>query len=539
MSSPQSVYAAFAATVREYGDRPFLHLVSDTAARYGVEPGPVSYRAAADRVERLIGSHSRAGWHAGQRIALALDNRPECFEHWLALNALGVSVVPLNPQWQSAELEYVLAHSECAAAVTLDQYTDRVRRAADAARPECRVVEHGDVNRQGDDPPSAVPTPESTTECALLYTSGTTGRPKGCMLSNRYFLTTGQWYLELDGYCRLTPGQDRLVTPLPMYHMNAMATSTMAMILSGSCIVPLDRFHPATWWQSVAECDATIMHYLGVMPAMLMSLPDAPHDRSHAIRFGFGAGLSGELHAAFEKRFGITLIEAWAMTETGCSVAVIANHEPRKPGTACFGRPPPHLDYRIVDEQGTERPQGVPGELLVRRRGDDPRHGFFDGYLKDDSATHAAWADGYFHTGDLVYCDEDGLLHFVDRKKNVIRRSGENISAVEVEEVLMEHSAVTAVGVAAVPDALRGDEVFACVLSDADDSEWNATALSIVHHCLDRLAYFKAPAYIARVDALPLTSTEKVQRARLKELAGELLTAGACIDTRSLKVRRD
>jgi len=229
------------------------------------------------------------------------------------------------------------------------------------------------------------------------------------------------------------------------------------MLMTGSCIVPLDRFHPTSWWQSVRECDATIMHYLGVMPAMLMNMDENDNDRNHNIRFGFGAGLSGELHTAFEKRFNISLIEAWAMTETGCTVAVIASEEPRKVGTACFGRPPEHMDYRLVDNEGNDVRQGNPGELLVRRRGDNPKLGFFSGYLKDEAATREAWDGSYFHTGDLVYVDEDGLMHFVDRKKNVIRRSGENISAVEVEEVAMEHPAVKAIGVAAVTDEIRGD----------------------------------------------------------------------------------
>ena len=355
------------------------------------------------------------------------------------------------------------------------------------------------------------------------------------MLDNDYFLSTGAWYRDLGGYCALDPGNDRLITPLPMHHMNAMATSTMAMLLTGGCIVPLDRFHPRSWWASVRESGATIMHYLGVMPAMLMNLPPSPNDRSHRVRFGFGAGLSGELHTGFEQRFGIPLIEAWAMTETGCSVAVAATEEPRKPGTGCIGRPPAHVDYRIADDGGRDVAPGEPGELLVRRAGKKPRQGLFSGYLKDAAATEDAWAGGYFHTGDLVYLDADGLLHFVDRKKNVIRRSGENISAVEVEETLIELPGVIAAGVTAVPDEVRGDEVFACVIVDGGDGTWPAAADGIVRHCLDRLAYFKAPGYIARCDELPLTATEKIQRAALKALAAERLAAGDCIDTRALK----
>ena len=532
-----SVYHAFAASAASYGDHPFLFMVSDTAERYGISPGAISYAAAMAEVQKLTHWYQQKGWTPGERVAIGLDNRPECFTHWLALNALGLSVVPLNPQWQTAELEYVLDHSDARGAVVLPQYQDRVSAAAQAAAPLCQVL-CTDLIDTSTSSAAGEPLGTLATECALLYTSGTTGKPKGCMLSNQYYLTTGQWYLDLDGYCETTPGNDRLVTPLPMYHMNAMATSTMAMLMSGSCIVPLDRFHPSTWWSSVAECDPTIIHYLGVMPAMLMSLPPSEHDQAHNIRFGFGAGLSGELHTAFEERFSISLIEAWAMTETGCTVAVIANNEPRKVGTACFGRPPAHLDYRLVDDEGNDAAQGQPGELLVRRAGNDPKFGFFSGYLKDEEATAAAWQDDFFHTGDLVYIDDDGLMHFVDRKKNIIRRSGENISAVEVEEVILEHPAVQGVGVAAVPDEIRGDEVLACVLSNTPAAQWPDTARSIVEHCLSRLAYYKAPGYLAKTDALPLTPTEKIQRAGLKDLAAELRGADNTIDTRDMKKRR-
>jgi acyl-CoA synthetase (AMP-forming)/AMP-acid ligase II len=275
------------------------------------------------------------------------------------------------------------------------------------------------------------------------------------------------WYATVGGLCTLRPGMERLITPLPMTHMNAMAASTMGMVLAGGCVVPLDRFHPGTWWSSVRESRATIVHYLGVMPAMLLGFAPESRDRDHCVRFGFGAGVSGRLHAQFESRFGFPLIEAWAMTETGSGAVIIANREPRKVGTACFGRAAPRIEYRVVDERGEDVAPGTPGELLVRSAGAQPRFGFFREYLKDPAATAAAWEGGYFHTGDIVQVDADGDFHFVDRKKNVIRRSGENISAVEVESVLGQHPAVAAVGVCAVPDEVRGDEVMACIVPRA------------------------------------------------------------------------
>jgi acyl-CoA synthetase (AMP-forming)/AMP-acid ligase II len=282
------------------------------------------------------------------------------------------------------------------------------------------------------------------------------------------------------------------------------------------------------------------MHYLGVMPAMLLAAPPAESDCAHELRFGFGAGVQPRHHAAFEQRFGLPLIEAWAMTETGSGAVVIANHEPRQVGSACFGRPAEQLDHRLVDTEGRDVPPGETGELLVRRRGARPRFGFFAGYLKDDRATAEAWRDGWFHTGDLVRADESGQLHFVDRRKNLIRRSGENISALEVEGVLLQHPDVATVGVTAVPDELRGDEVMACIVpapGSTAATDTRALAHSIVEFCLARLAYYKSPGYVAFCAALPLTPTEKIQRAQLGELGRRLLREGACVDTRDMKKR--
>ena len=368
---------------------------------------------------------------------------------------------------------------------------------------------------RGRSPDSQTPSQELgvDTECALLYTSGTTGRPKGCVLPNEYYLWAGSVRLDRRVVSGL-PGGERLATPLPMSHMNAMAYSTMAMLLTGGCVIPLDRFHPATWWDSVRRSRATIVHYLGVMPAMLLGAPPDEQNRDHSVRFGFGAGVSSRLHAAFEERFGFPLLEAWAMTETGAGAVVIANREPRKVGTACFGKPQAAVECRVVDELGDAVAAGEPGELLVRHAGPQPRFGFFREYLKDPEATAQAWEGDYFHTGDIVRVDAEGDFHFVDRKKNVIRRSGENISAVEVESILLQHPQIASVGVTAVPDEVRGDEVMACIVTRAllTGTEHARFAHEVVDFCLARLAYFKAPGYVAICERLPLTPTEKIQR---------------------------
>ena len=228
------------------------------------------------------------------------------------------------------------------------------------------------------------------------------------------------------------------------------------------------------------------------------------------------------------------------MTETGAGACVMASREPRLIGNSCFGRQEDFVEIRLVDDAGQDVPADAPGELLVRSSGDDPRRYFFSGYFKDEEATRQAWADGWFHTGDLVRRDAQGNFFFIDRKKNVIRRSGENISAVEVESVLNQHPAVQASAVAATPDAVRGDEVLACIVlrGDADVSSPPTLAASIVAHALEQLAYYKAPGYVAFVPALPVTASQKIQRGQLRELALALPGQSHCIDTRSLKKRQ-
>jgi acyl-CoA synthetase (AMP-forming)/AMP-acid ligase II len=461
-----TVFSAFEQTASAHPRRSFLLAYPQRVA--------LDYGAALEQVGAIARRYRARGYGKGHRVGLKLPNSPAFLLHFLALNSLGASVLPLNPDYRSAELEYVLEHSEAGA-----------------------VIEPATL----EDPPPAGKGCDAD-ECALLYTSGTTGKPKGCLLSNAYFLDLGRRYIDEGGLCALREGEERLITPLPLFHMNALAFSTTAMILTAGCIVQLDRFHPRSWWRDVADSRATIAHYLGVMPAVLMK-DESPFPK-HQVRFGYGANANPKDHAAFEERFGFPLIEGWAMTETGSGALVSASREPRHVGTRCFGFEKPDTEIRIEAN----------GELLVRQKGSDPRRGFFSGYLKDEKATAEAWRDGWFHTGDAVRRGPDGALHFVDRLKNIIRRSGENIAALEVEAALAGHPHVDAVAVIAAPDPVRDEEVMACVVSSEKTKE---NAVSIQDWCLARLAYFKAPGIVAFIDALPVTSTNKVQKMKLAD----------------------
>ena len=536
-----TVYDRFFATALQRADFDFLCVEEVTAANYGIDAETLSWREAGIRVELLKTAYTEAGYGHGHRVGLLLENRPDHLFHFLALNSLGVSVVPISAEMRSAELEYLIGHAELALAIVLPSRLDLVTTAAEVVGIQTQVAALGVTQF----PPAVTKAPLSgspdlETECALLYTSGTTGRPKGCRLSNDYFLHVGDWYTNLGGWCSVRPHEERILTPLPMNHVNAMAFTAMAVITSGGCLIQLDRFHPRTWWKTVRETRATICHYLGVMPAMLLGAEPSALDRDHCLRWAFGAGVARQDHARFEERFGFPLVEGWAMTETGAGGAIHANQGPREIGQNGIGSAGPDVEVRLVDDEGDDVPDGVPGELLVRSRGQDARRHFFSGYLKDATATEEAWAGGWFHTGDIVRREANGSMYFVDRKKNVIRRSGENISAVEVEGVLARHPAVKAVAVAATPDPVREDEVMACVIPGEalTPESKEQVARSIVDFALKQLAYYKVPGYIAFVEALPVTSSQKIQRGELRQLAASLPGTVNCVDTRSMKTRR-
>lgn len=535
--APRSPREALAQTAQRFPDREALHIPLTACDRYSDAAISLRYVELDNAIQMATALWSESGVKG--RVALVLENRPEFFIHWLALNALGISVIPINHEMPDEEIPYYLEHGEATAVCALPDHEQRLNRLCRGQLGHIPVVTPDTVAKLSLGEPITAPVPDIETECALLYTSGSTGKPKGCMLSNDYFIQQGVWYRQLDGHISLRDGEERLLTPLPLSHMNAMSVSTMAMFMSGGCLVQLDRFHPSTWWQSVRESRATALHYLGVLPAILLAMPECDDDDvSDQVRFGFGAGVNPAHHQRFEQRFGFPLIEAWAMTECGAGGAIIANREPRHVGECCFGTPLPTVAWQLVDESKREVPKGNPGELRVRAAGDDPKKGFFSGYLKNPEATAEAWQDGWLNTGDVVVELDDGCLAFVDRRKNIIRRSGENISALEVEAALGSHPGIHTAVATAVPDEMRGDEVALCVIANPSADTGETGARSIQDYALEQLVYFKAPGWILFTDELPVTASNKPRRADIKKLAAEAVSAGEAFDLRARKKRK-
>jgi len=534
----KTVFDAFATTADAVPELAFLCVPAARGRAYHADGVEFTYgqtRAEAERCRRI---YARAGYGHGHRVALLLENRPEFFFHYLALNALGCSVVPINPDYRHDEMRYQMDHSEAGLAVVLASRVRDLDAVAGARATPLPVVNAEDFPDRLPRPVRA-PRPDAPgldTECGLLYTSGTTGHPKGCILTNFYYLNAGAWYRDLGGRLAIEHARERFYNPLPLFHMNHQAVTATCAMLTANCLVLPERFSPTRWWPEVVATRATIVHYLGVVPPLLLNQPVTPEERAHRVKFGFGAGVEPELHERFEKRFGFPLVEVWGMTETGRVFA--DNVEPRQTHVRAFGRPRGELEARVVDADDRDVPRGTAGELLVRCAGPDPRRGFFAGYLKNAAATEEAWRGGWFHTGDVVIQLPDDTLVFVDRKKNIIRRSGENIAAAEVEAVLQAHDHVAQVAVLAVTDEMREEEVLACVVPMPNVAGDTALAERLVDWCLAKLAYYKAPGWLLFVEALPTTGTQKVQKTHIFPAGEDPRRRPGALDMRAKKKRR-
>ena len=529
-----TIGAVFAASSSAHADRPFLVVPANQVRGYLPSGVEVSYGETRARVEELAAIYRQAGYGLGHRVATLMENRPEYVFHKLALNSIGVCCVPINPDYRAAEIAYLIDHSQPDLVLTLGVRQASIAQALaeSAHRPPVVASEEfaAPLRTAPQWATDAQPFPD--TPASILYTSGTTGRPKGCVLSHGYELASGAWYASLGGLAALRAGDDRIYNPLPLYHVNSAVVSLMGALLTGNCQIQPDRFSPQRWWGEVTETRATIVHYLGVIAPLLLNQPPSDIERRHTIRFGIGAGIEPQLHRAFEQRFGFPLIEIWGMTEM---VRVLGdNIEPRQVGTRAFGRAVPGVDVRVVDDGDRDVSDGQPGEMLVRHSAATPRRGCFSGYLNDEAATETAWRGGWFHTGDVVWRGEDAMLHFVERKKNIIRRSGENIAAAEVEAVLLTHPDVQQAAVMAVKDELREEEVLACVVLKRKVLEQEA-AIMLFQYCNQRLAYYKAPGWVHIVESLPTTGTQKIQKHNIYPVDTDPRGLPNVIDLRTLK----
>lgn len=446
------------------------------------------------------------GTQPGDRVAVMLRNQPEFPLIWLALAKLGAVLVPVNINYRELDGAHVLAHSGARFAVAADEFVELLTTIAPQTKLE-RVLTIADLTHSGGEYPVFTAVAEQPAN--LQYTSGTTGAPKGCVLPHRYWTTLA---VGLATDFPSVADDDVLLTAQPFHYIDPQWNVALGLA-AGATLVVLDRFHPSTFWDKVREHEVTWFYCLGLMPTLLLRIPASDADKQHKVRAIGASAIPRDLHAELEARWGAPWYEAFGMTETGGDIRVREEDHDELVGTGCIGSPSRDREAMIAGEDGKPLPRGETGQLLIRGIG------LMHGYHDDPEATARAFEGGWFHTGDLASMDDQGRVYYVGRTKDMIRRSGENVSADEVERALLLHPDVTLAAVIAVPDELRGEEIKAYVVGTAEDPE------ALAEFCASKLAYFKVPRYWAFADSLPLTPSERVAKGELRKVAD--LVAGS------------
>lgn len=436
---------------------------------------------------------------------------------WLAVVTAGGVAVPINKRAGTRDAGYILEHSG-ASTVLCDSSTTGVAGKAVAERQiQVKVLDMDSTS----EPPEEVGPAQSLhagSTANIQYTSGTTGFPKGCILTHRYWIRMGAGAAEV---LHLS-GQDRVVTAQPHSYIDPQ-WNVVAALLNGCELVILDGFHPSTFMQDVSRYGITVFYCLGVMPTLLLKQPPSGFDRSHPLRAVYCSAIPRDKHAAIEERFGAPWYEAFGMTESGINTSVSIEEHDELVGTGCIGRPVSYNEASVVDGDGNEVGPGQEGEFVLRGMG------FMNGYFRDPEATATFYRGGWAHTGDLAEMDEQGRIYYRGRLKEMIRRGGENIAPGEIEEAITSHPAVLECAVKGVPDADLEEEIKAYVVL-VDGGVLSATDLATF---LDgRLARFKIPRYVEFRATLPHTPSERVAKHLLEKQPDSWLS-----NTTDLKVR--
>ena len=520
----------------------------------------LTYRRFQDDVLRAAGMFHAMGVHHGDRVCLFMPNCVEYLYCWFGLALLGAIGVPINTAYKRDESAYILNNSEAKAMVAHRSLLPVAQEAA-ALAPGIQhklVVEEylpSGTSFNDENPPVppftkgelegvypgwtsfakllsaagplATRPPVSPQDVSMLvYTSGTTGNPKGVMVTHLMYVSAGQGF----AHWTQATSQDRFFTCLPYFHANVQYYSTMGAMAAGATLVVVDRFSASRFWDQVREAEATVVNFIGMMMPVLAKRDPAPDDRQNRVRLFYGSpAFSPEFLAAFQERFGTGIIVGFGMTET-CYGTIESIGQPRRTGSS--GSPRRHPDpafinqVRIVDDDGEPVEFGTTGEITVKNPAVMP------GYWRNEEQTGQALRQGWLFTGDLGWMDEDGFLYFVDRKKDVIRRRGENISSQEVEDVIKRHSDVLDCAVIAVPSELGEDEVKVYV-SPRPGSD--LAPEDVVYWCAEHLAYFKVPRYVEFKEDLPRTPSLRVRKDLLRQ-EREDLTQG-CFDREAAGIR--
>jgi long-chain acyl-CoA synthetase len=477
-----------------------------------------SYRDFAQRVGEVAAGLQAVGVEPGDVVAIILPNCPEYLEAWWGVLWAGGVFNPVNPAFTGREAAQILADSGASVVMCRAE----VAAALERHREELTALRHViTVASRPDDPLGALRLDEALPEpvavepdalAHLVYTSGTTGRPKGAMLSHANYMADIRMFAELLPLAR----GDVMGMVLPLFHVNAQLVTTMLPMLIGAQAAMWDRFSASEFWTKVGEFEPVTFSAVPTMLAALLNAPGADEAETNTLRFVIcgAAPLSPSLFRRFEEKFGVAILEGYGLTEGACTSTLNPFWGPRKIGS--IGRAIRGQDVAVLDAAHNEVAPGERGEVCLR----GPN--IMMGYLGNPEATAEALRGGWLHTGDVGYVDEDGYYYLVDRKKDMIIRGGENVYPREVEDVLLEHSGVRAAAVVGRLDEVRGEEVHAVVVLAG-----GVDLAGVEEHCRERLAPFKVPSSWDVVEDLPKTATGKID----KKVLRERLTTGSARKT--------
>ncbi|MBV9749220.1 MAG: AMP-binding protein [Acetobacteraceae bacterium] len=466
-----------------------------------------SWARLGEEVAAIQSGLASRGIRPGQHVAIVCENSLRAAAAHLAVIAFGAIVIPVNTALMGAGLAHVLNHGDAALLIADPSLLPRCLGAAPAFR-DAKAVATDDAAWTAAFPPTADP-PRVQGEggaapAMILYTSGTTGDAKGAILSHTAWLTAA--WASAAVMLEAQPG-DVIYTSLPLFHCAAHQLALWTALLSGASVVLAPHFSASAFWSHMRRYHVKAFLFVGPVTSILWNAPPAPGDRDQPARIAVGGG-PRVAWREFEDRFNLTFVECYGMTEWagGCIT--------HRPGQARSGRAGKALDYVemiTVDETMQPTPPGIPGEILLRPRRPNV---MFSGYYKRPDLTAAALHDGWYRTLDIGTIDAEGYLTFAARKRDIIRRRGENVSAAEVDAVLATHPDISECAVVGVPAELGEEDILAVVVPKQESLD----LASVVAHASAHLPFFAVPRFFATAPSLPKTATSRVQRHLLRPL---------------------
>ena len=483
-----------------------------------------SYGEVEALTNRYANGYAAHGVGRGDHVAVILPNCPEFYWATWGLGKLGAIAVPINTAAKGDMLRYFIDQSDASCVVVDDEWADRVASIA-AQLPKVRrwfyrgpralatcglgsagapAVAFAALESNDDSRPPLDAVAHDDTQL-IIYTSGTTGPSKGVMCPHSQGHAVGRAVTLDFGY----RPDDVLYTCLPLFHANAIWFSSYAAIWADAAVALAPRFSATRFWDDIRATGATQFNALGAMTNIIWKLPPGPHERDHALRQCMAVPVPKEIYRELQQRYGVKLTSVFAMSENFSVTCFKPDDPAEKAGSA--GHPRGACELRIVDDDDHELPCGEVGEIWILPL---QPGSMMKGYYNMPAETERAFVDGWFRTGDRGYVDADGYLYFVDRKKEAIRRRGENISAYEVELILSRHPAILEVAAIPLASEMSEDDVMVYVVLRAGETMTHA---DVVHFAAEHMSYFMVPRFVEFTASLPKTATEKLEKYKLKQ----------------------